>query len=94
MDYSNKIVLKRKLKSLISSENLFKFADIKQDTLKLRTDGRTVRYVYNVIEEIFQFVTKPMWNLKMIKPLTTNQSKSMNHVIKNYVSWKKRLFLN
>ena len=89
MDYTNKVALKRKLKSLMSSENLFKFADIKQDILKLRMDGRTATYVNNVIEEIFQFVSKPMWKLKLIKPLTTNQSESMNHVIKNYVSWKK-----
>ena len=74
--YSNKIALKRKLKSLMFSENLFKFADIKQDKLKLTTDDSTARYVYNVVEEIFKFVSKPMWERKLIKPLTTNQSES------------------
>ena len=89
MAYSNKIALKRKLKSLMFSENLFKFADIKQDILKLTMDDSTARYVNNVIEEIFQFVSKLMWELKLIKPLTTNPSESMNHVIKNYVIWEK-----
>ena len=89
MAYSNKIALKRKLKRLMFSENLFKFADIKQDILKVTMDDSTARYVNNVMEEIFQFVSKPMWELKLVKPLTTNQSESMNHVIKNYVSWEK-----
>ena len=42
-----------------------------------------------LIVEIFIFVKKPMWEKKLGSPLTTNQSESMNHVIKNYVSWKK-----
>ena len=30
-----------------------------------------------------------MWERKNFKPMTTNQSESINHVLKNYMSWEK-----
>ena len=30
-----------------------------------------------------------MWERKNFKPMTTNQSESMNHVLKNHVRWEK-----
>ena len=42
-----------------------------------------------VEEEAFQIVSIPVWERKKFKPMTTNQSASMNHMLENYVSWEK-----
>ena len=89
MSYANKMTLKRKLKSLMFSESIFAFVQMKEEILKITMDECTKRYVKKVVEEIFQSVSKPMWERKNSKPMTTNQSESMNHVLKNFVNWEK-----
>ena len=54
--------------------------------LNTSMDTKTKDNLQKLIVEIFIFVKKPMWEKKLLSPLTTNQSESMNHVIKNYVS--------
>ena len=89
MSYSNKTTLKLKLKSLIFPESIFRFAQMKEECLKITMEECTKRYVKKVVEEAFQFVSKPVWERKKFKPMTTNQSESIHHVLKNYVSWEK-----
>ena len=58
------------------------FAQMKEEVLKITMDECMKRYVKKVVEEVFQFISKPMWEIKKFKPMTTNQSESMNHVLK------------
>ena len=79
----------RQFNSLILSEDLFSFSETKMDILSTSMDKKTEDNLQKLIEEIFIFVKQPMWEKKLLSPLTTNQSESMNHVIKNHVSWNK-----
>lgn len=81
--------MKRKFYSLIHSKDIFNFAEIKGEILNILMDKKTENCVRNLIEEIFLYVSQPMWEKKLLNPLTTNQSESFHHVFKNYVNWTK-----
>ena len=68
---------------------MFSFAETKGKMLNFVMDKKTESCVKKLIEEIFMYVSQPMWEKKLLNPLTTNQSESINHVIKNYVNWTK-----
>ena len=79
----------KQFNSLISSKDIFIFAKIKGEILNFKMDKKTESCVKKLIEEIFMYVSQPMWEKKLLYPLTTNESESINHVIKNYVNWTK-----
>lgn len=89
INFTKKTKIKQQFNSLILSENIFSFAETKMDILSTPMDKKTEDNLQKLIEEIFIFVKQPMWEKKLLSPLTTNQSESMNHVIKNYVGWNK-----
>ena len=76
MDYLQKTNMKRNFNNLINSKDIFSFAETKGEMLNFVMDKKTESCIKQLIEEIFMYVSQPMWekNIKSVdnKPVKIN----------------------